>query len=348
MRLNSNGMDSCQECGCHCDNCVNNNRYDNSLHLHQEIEDLKKQLVEQENHILQMETNVILEANKYPNGQFFAMREEIGYWQEKFERLYDSHKKLQKVNQGLEDKLLKIVDKYETEKNALMKDVHDLTNRLVEARVTITELEEENDRYRNDCNLAVQLLQCKPTNFVSHKVDTLPIDLQQKVKHHLNQKRKDLGMHPTSAPDIRTIRVPIPTFPPTAMVYSVNAKVVQNGDAQDAATSPKTNDIVSAAIMAKVLEERAKEHHAKKHARCLCKVRHKRELALTDKETQTQSNTNHNLLFDHDMSGMWNVQSSNYPTNSRTRTESNSSYDVSSTHCWSRSGSTSSGTETQI
>jgi hypothetical protein len=27
------------------------------------------------------------------------------------------------------------------------------------------------ERYRNDVNLAIQLLQCKPANFVSHKFD---------------------------------------------------------------------------------------------------------------------------------------------------------------------------------
>lgn len=88
-------------------------------------------------------------------------------------RLLEGHRKLQKVNQGLEDKLLRIADKFETEKSALTRDVADLTNKLVDARVSIAELEEESDQYKNDCNIAVRLLQCKPSNFVAHKFNTV-------------------------------------------------------------------------------------------------------------------------------------------------------------------------------
>jgi hypothetical protein len=33
------------------------------------------------------------------------------------------------------------------------------------------------ERYRNDVNLAIQLLQCKPANFVSHKFDMVNINV---------------------------------------------------------------------------------------------------------------------------------------------------------------------------
>jgi len=59
-------------------------------------------------------------------------------------RLYESHKRVQKVNQNLEDKLLKIVDKCETEKNSLTRDVASLTQKLVEARGKIHRLQDEN------------------------------------------------------------------------------------------------------------------------------------------------------------------------------------------------------------
>jgi len=51
---------------------------------------------------------------------------------------------VQKVNQNLEDKLLKIVDKCETEKNSLTRDVTSLTQKLVEARGKIHRLQDEN------------------------------------------------------------------------------------------------------------------------------------------------------------------------------------------------------------
>lgn len=59
-------------------------------------------------------------------------------------RLYESHKRVQKVNQNLEDKLLKIVDKCETEKNSLTRDLTSLTQKLVEARGKIHRLQDEN------------------------------------------------------------------------------------------------------------------------------------------------------------------------------------------------------------
>ncbi|XP_015910903.1 tight junction-associated protein 1 isoform X3 [Parasteatoda tepidariorum] len=299
---------ACPECGCLCKKCLTSVRTwpsicdvkvgGDTLHLHQEIESLKRQLVEREYHILKMENNVLNHAEQYPNGEWEHLQQELLIWKDKFERLYDSHKKLQKVNQGLEDKLLKLVDKFETEKTALTKDVADLTNRLVEARLSINDLEEQNDQYRNDCSIAIQLLQCKPSNFISQKLSSFPSDLQDKVKLHFSHRpSKDLH-NSRSSPELRTIRVPIPTFPPTAMVYSVNnvSRALDN-DSEDSQNLP---DYVSAAIMAKVLEERTKERLDKQeHCRVCWYRRH--SLDYRDKTTQTywppcvvdSQNTNH-------------------------------------------------------
>lgn len=48
------------------------------------------------------------------------------------------------VNQGLEDKLLRVVDRCETEKNALNRDLQELTSRLVDAQLALAQLREEN------------------------------------------------------------------------------------------------------------------------------------------------------------------------------------------------------------
>lgn len=61
-----------------------------------------------------------------------------------FFRLYEAHKRVQKVNQSLEDKLLKLVDKTETEKSTLTKDVATLSHRLADANYTIQRLQEDN------------------------------------------------------------------------------------------------------------------------------------------------------------------------------------------------------------
>jgi len=142
------------------------------IHLYQEIEHLKRQIAERDYHIVQMETSVMDHAKEYPNGEHYALQETLRFWQEKYDRLLESHHKLQKVNQALEDKLLRIVDKFESEKSILLRDISDLTNKLAEARVSVFDLEEENEQYKNDCNVAIHLLQCKPSNFISHKYNS--------------------------------------------------------------------------------------------------------------------------------------------------------------------------------
>ena len=48
------------------------------------------------------------------------------------------------MNQGLEDKLLKMVDRGETEKNNLQDEVTALTKKLIEQQTIISKLHEEN------------------------------------------------------------------------------------------------------------------------------------------------------------------------------------------------------------
>ena len=47
----------------------------------------------------------------------------------------------------------------------------------------------------------------------------LPVDLQQKVKSCLNSHQQEQAQR---RPDFKVIKVPISTFPPTAMVYAVD------------------------------------------------------------------------------------------------------------------------------
>lgn len=284
----------CKECGWSCKNCSD----PSNLHLHVEIENLKQRLLEREHHIVNMETNFLTEAEKFPNGEFAALTEELLTWQEKYSRLYESHKRVQKVNQSLEDKLLKIVDKCETEKTSLTREVTSLTQKLVEAKGKINRLQDENERYRNDVNLAIQLLQCKPANFVSHKFDMLPSDLQQKVRTYVSNKRRpsegNNGNGGTNKPEPKTIKVPIPTFPPTAMVYSISkVSADKDGDVDEKSSNIKPPvDIVSAAIMAKVLEERERERFNTKHCdSCTCTRQ-----PLVDSSTQASLLTDQGIL----------------------------------------------------
>lgn len=91
-----------------------------------------------------METQCLNDADKFPNGELASIKEELRICQDKFTRLFDAHKRIQKINQNLEDKLLKIVDKCETEKGAFTKDIATLSHRLADANYTIHRLSQDN------------------------------------------------------------------------------------------------------------------------------------------------------------------------------------------------------------
>lgn len=66
--------------------------------------------------------------------------------------------------------------------------------------------------------------------------------------------------------------MPIPTFPPTAMVYSIpkNPSPEKDANKETDVERPQV-DVVSAAIMAKILEERERERSYTKHCdSCTC------------------------------------------------------------------------------
>ncbi|CAK9830860.1 Brain-enriched guanylate kinase-associated protein [Anthophora retusa] len=273
--------EKCKECGCKCVSCNQNDEQHGDMHLHVEIENLRQRLMERDNHIVTMETQFLNEADKFPNGELASMKEELLIWQEKYARLHEAHKRVQKVNQNLEDKLLRIVDKCETEKSAFTKDIATLSHRLADANYTIHHLTQDNEKYRNDVNLAIQLLQCKPANFVGQKYDSLPSEVQAKVRTYVAQKKRSNDATP---PDVKSITVPISTFPPTAMVYNVTKPSDEKLSDDDTDESKPPVDVVSAAIMAKVLEDREKERVFGKHCdTCTCH----RSILMIDAETQT-------------------------------------------------------------
>lgn len=274
--------EKCKECGCKCNACSQDNQQHCDMHLHAEIENLRQRLLERDNHIVTMETQFLNEADKFPNGELASTKEELLIWQEKYSRLHEAHKRVQKVNQNLEDKLLRIVDKCETEKGAFTKDIATLSHRLADANYTIHRLTQDNEKYRNDVSLAIQLLQCKPSNFVGQKYDSLPSEVQAKVRTYVAQKR--CSAQDTTQPDIKSITVPISTFPPTAMVYNITKPTVEKHSDDDSDDGKPPMDMVSAAIMAKVLEDREKERIFAKHCdTCTCH----RNILTVDTETQT-------------------------------------------------------------
>jgi hypothetical protein len=85
----------------------------------------------------------------------------------------------------------------------------------------------------------------------------------------------------------KIIKVPISTFPPTAIIYSVNKIPEEPTDSAN-----QMPDYVSAAIMAKILEERSKERALKsgsRYQKCY-QCRKRCEMSIYyDQDTQTSN-----------------------------------------------------------
>ncbi|XP_013194961.2 myb-like protein I [Amyelois transitella] len=205
--------------------------------LRAEVEHLRQHLAERDAHILALEGEFIKSTTKANN-----FEEQLNTWREKYERLYDSHKRVQKLNQVLEEKLLQMVDKMKGEKSQLTKDIATLSVRLAESKHNYSMLQKENERYKNDMNLAIQLLQCKPDNFVSQKLDNLSVDTQARVSQYVMSK--------TSKPS--------------------SSSQSKNGNENDTFDASEYEFNISASLMSKILEDSIQDTVTKHCDTCTC------------------------------------------------------------------------------
>uniref|UniRef100_A0A5S6Q4Z2 Tight junction-associated protein 1 n=1 Tax=Trichuris muris TaxID=70415 RepID=A0A5S6Q4Z2_TRIMR len=90
---------------------------------------------------------------------------EIVLWKEKYERLLHTFTLTLENNQKLEDSVLKLIDQSEQDKASMVNEIDHL-NQLIAVKDAMTNrLEIERDRYKKDCLLAVNLLQCQPSMY---------------------------------------------------------------------------------------------------------------------------------------------------------------------------------------
>ncbi|XP_071972292.1 brain-enriched guanylate kinase-associated protein isoform X5 [Engystomops pustulosus] len=130
---------------------------------------------------LEMLENEFDSTRQYLETELRRAQEELEKVTEKLRRIQTNYLSLQRINQELEEKLHRMGQHYEEEKRALGHEVIALNNHLLEAKVTIDKLSEDNELYRKDCNLASQLLQCSKSYYRAHKLSELPDDFQERV-----------------------------------------------------------------------------------------------------------------------------------------------------------------------
>ncbi|KAF5897385.1 tight junction-associated protein 1, partial [Clarias magur] len=136
--------------------------------LQQQNEDLRRHLTHTTHKMEAMEAE--FESRRhYMQTEMGRTRDDLEKMKDKFRRLQNSYTASQRANQDLEEKLHALLRKVERDKKTMDQEIVELTNKLVDAKNTIDKLEELNERYRQDCNLAVQLLKCNKSHFRNHK-----------------------------------------------------------------------------------------------------------------------------------------------------------------------------------
>lgn len=120
--------------------------------------------------------------------QLNRVNEENKQMKERYEKILEAQRRLEKLNSNLETKLLTVVEKYENEQKNLFEELTLAHSRLIETKLAMTELENEKESYRQDCNIAVNLLQCNPSEFVNHSYQSLPVNLKERLRSHLSNE----------------------------------------------------------------------------------------------------------------------------------------------------------------
>uniref|UniRef100_A0A671K3H7 Tight junction-associated protein 1-like n=1 Tax=Sinocyclocheilus anshuiensis TaxID=1608454 RepID=A0A671K3H7_9TELE len=164
-------------------------------------------------------------------------------------RLQNSYTASQRANQDLEEKLHALLRKVERDKKTMDQEIVELTNKLVDAKNTIDKLEELNERYRQDCNLAVQLLKCNKSHFRNHKFADLPYELQDMVNKHMKSSlpNKTPGSQGAQAQDPDTLSLTPADVVPTSVIARVLEKpeplVLNSAQSSSSAGRPVAEDV---------------------------------------------------------------------------------------------------------
>nr|XP_057920724.1 tight junction-associated protein 1 isoform X4 [Doryrhamphus excisus] len=190
--------------------------------LQQQNEDLRRRLSLSTHKMEAMEAEFD-GGRHYMEAELSRTREDLDKMRDKFRRLQNSYTASQRANQDLEEKLHALLRKVERDKKTMDQEIVELTNKLLEAKNTIDHLEELNERYRQDCNLAVQLLKCNKSHFRNHKFADLPAELQDMLNKHMKSSLPERSPAP-SGQDPDTLSLTPSDVVPTSVIARVLEK----------------------------------------------------------------------------------------------------------------------------
>ncbi|KAJ8418322.1 hypothetical protein AAFF_G00140310 [Aldrovandia affinis] len=188
--------------------------------LQQQNEDLRRRLTHTTHKMEAMETE-FQSSRHFMQAEMGRTKDDLEKMRDKFRRLQNSYTASQRANQDLEEKLHALLRKVERDKKTMDQEIVELTNKLLDAKNTIDKLEELNERYRQDCNLAVQLLKCNKSHFRNHKFADLPYELQDMVNKHMKSSLPGKG---AQAPDADSMSLTPADVVPTSVIARVLEK----------------------------------------------------------------------------------------------------------------------------
>ncbi|XP_029108391.1 brain-enriched guanylate kinase-associated protein-like isoform X2 [Scleropages formosus] len=165
-------------------NSRNSGKHQKKSFLQEQKEDLRKRLSYTTHKLERLETEFD-STRQYLETELRRAQEELEKFIDKLRRIQSSYAALQRINQDLEDKIQRTSQHHDEEKRALSREIIVLNNHLIEAKMTIQKLREDNDLYRKDCNLAAQLLQCNKSHYRAHELSELPPEFQERVSLHM-------------------------------------------------------------------------------------------------------------------------------------------------------------------
>ncbi|XP_056465882.1 tight junction-associated protein 1 [Gadus chalcogrammus] len=186
-------------------------------------------------------------SRHYMQTELSRTQDDLDKMRDKFRRLQNSYTASQRANQDLEEKLHALLRKVERDKKTMDQEIVELTNKLLDAKNTVNRLEELNERYRQDCNLAVQLLKCNKSHFRNHKFSDLPSELQVMVQRHMKSSLPEGGGPLSQGPqEPDTLSLTPADVVPTSVIARVLEKpepLLLNSAQSCSATRPASEDV---------------------------------------------------------------------------------------------------------
>uniref|UniRef100_A0A3Q2DBR1 Tight junction associated protein 1 n=1 Tax=Cyprinodon variegatus TaxID=28743 RepID=A0A3Q2DBR1_CYPVA len=179
--------------------------------LQQQNEDLRHRLSLSTHKMEAMEAE--FEGSRhYMEAELSRTRDDLDKMRDKFRRLQNSYTASQRANQDLEEKLHALVT---------------------------------SERYRQDCNLAVQLLKCNKSHFRNHKFADLPSELQDMLNKHMKSSLPERGPAP-GCQDPDTLSLTHADVVPTSVIARVLEKpepLVLNSAQSSSCGRPVAEDV---------------------------------------------------------------------------------------------------------